>query len=155
MQRRDPEIEQLGASGRQHDVGGFQIAMDDAVAVRVGERIGNLNRVAQDLVQGQCAASDPLGQRFALEILHDDELDAVLLTDVIQGTDVRMIDLGDGARLAGKALGPGGRARAGRQHLERHGAIEARIAGAIHLPHSAGAKRAGDFISAQTGAGSQ
>ena len=39
---RQPEVEQLGAALRQHDVAGLQIPVDDACAVRLVERVGNL-----------------------------------------------------------------------------------------------------------------
>jgi hypothetical protein len=39
-------------------------------------------------------------QRFSFEILHHEEVGVVLLTDVVERADVRMIQARDGARLA-------------------------------------------------------
>lgn len=43
---RQTKIEKLGACFREHDVAGFEVAMDHTVAVRVVEGIANLNGVA-------------------------------------------------------------------------------------------------------------
>ena len=87
---RQPEIEQLRARLRQHDVAGLQVAMDDAFAMRLVERVRNLNPKLQRLVERQCALRQSLGQRLALQVLHDQEVDAVLTTDVVDVADVRM-----------------------------------------------------------------
>ena len=57
---------------------------------------------------------------------------------------------GDGLRLAlesGEAFGIGG--DRSRQDLDRDVAIEARVAGAIHLAHTAGAERLQDLVAAE------
>ena len=46
---REAEIQEGGAAAGQHDVGGLEIAMHHAVAVRVVERVGELNRDGQRL----------------------------------------------------------------------------------------------------------
>ena len=43
---------------------------------------------------------EPRRQRFAFQVLHDEVGDAILLADVVQSADVRMIELRDGAGLA-------------------------------------------------------
>jgi hypothetical protein len=43
------------------------------------------------------SAAQPLN-RLALNVLHDEEIDAVLLTDVMQNTDIGMPEFRDGAR---------------------------------------------------------
>ena len=48
-----PEVEQLDARPRQHDVGGLQVAMDDALLVGGGERVGDLDGVLQGLLDRQ------------------------------------------------------------------------------------------------------
>jgi len=42
---RHAEIEEFHAAGRDHDVLRLQIAMNDALAVRVRERVSHFNRV--------------------------------------------------------------------------------------------------------------
>ncbi|MBI4264353.1 MAG: hypothetical protein HY657_08250 [Acidobacteria bacterium] len=89
---RQAEVEELGARLRQHDVAGFQIAMDDARAVRLVERVDNLDgelerlldrqplqtRAAHALCEMQgptVSSAQPRGERLALEQLHHEVID--------------------------------------------------------------------------------
>ena len=51
--------------------------------------------------------AQPLGERLALEQLHGDEELAVVLADLVDLADVRMVDAGRRARLAPEALARG------------------------------------------------
>ena len=69
------EVEELGAARRQHDVGGLQIAMDDALSMRVRRARSAISIATRDsLVERQRSPRQPRGQRLALEILHDEEM---------------------------------------------------------------------------------
>ena len=133
--------------------------MHQAAAMRVIERVGQLDGDAQHVGHRQRAAQQPLLERLALEILHHEEADRVALpagcgfADVVELTDVRMVERGDGPRFALEPLAPirVGRVRL-RQHLDRHHAIEARVAGPVHLPHPALADEVQRFICAETNA---
>ena len=64
-----------------------------------------------------------------------------------------MVQRGRGARFlleAAEAIAVG--RKRGRQHLERHVAIEARVVGTIDLAHAAAADQALDFVRAEPGA---
>ena len=61
-QLRQPEVQQLRAGLRQHDVGGLEIAMDDALAVRLVERVGDLERA---IVSAWSSGSGPFSSRAA------------------------------------------------------------------------------------------
>ena len=112
--------------------------MRDAFAVRLVQRVGNLNGVLQHLLRRQRAFQQPLRQRLAFQILHHQEIDPVLVADVVEGADVRMIQAGDGASFALESLAQFGAVRKMRgQNLDRDDAIEARVAGAVHLAHPA------------------
>ena len=78
--------------------------MDDARAVRFVERRRDLDRRPERLVDRQRALRQPIRQRLAFEILHDEERGAILFADVVQRADVRMIELRDRAGLAIEAL---------------------------------------------------
>ena len=70
-----------------------------------------------------------------------------MLADVEQGADARVGERGEGARLALEArpaLGIAG--QAGRQHLDRDGAVETGVPGAVHLAHPPGADGAEDLV---------
>ena len=51
--------------------------------------------LVEQLIQRQRPLVQPLGQRLPVEILHDQEVDPVLVPDVIEGADVRMVQAGD------------------------------------------------------------
>ena len=50
---RQAEVEELRSRLRQHDVAGLEVAMDDARAVRLVERVGDLRADPQRLVERQ------------------------------------------------------------------------------------------------------
>src|SRR6185369_3365861 len=113
-------------------------------------------RVLERFVERQRAPRQSGRQRFAVQVLHDQELEIVLAADVVQRADVRMVEARDRARLALEALAavrlPGG---IGRQHLDRDDARDAGVESAIHLAHAATAKERDDLVRSQPGAGLQ
>ena len=93
-------------------------------------------------------------QRLAVEQLHDEERRAVVLADVVESTDVRVGQLGDGPRFTVEPfaeLRTGG--ECGRQDLDGDGAIEPRVTGFEHLAHATGADRREDLVGAEAWAG--
>ncbi len=89
--------------------------MDDARLMGLVQRIGDLDR---DRAAPAPAAADLSSsrrrERLALEVLHDEIGDAVLLADVVQRADVRVIELRDRPRLA---VEPVTKLRIGRQRF--------------------------------------
>ena len=77
------------------------------------------------------------GEGLAIEQLHDQKGDAVLLADVEERADVRMIDPGNGASFTREAFELG-RAGVGERpdRLDGHEPIEARIPRAIDFSHA-------------------
>ena len=68
---RQPEVEHLHrAIGPDFDVRGFQIAMDDPLLVRRRQRLGDLLRDWQRLVERNRSARDAVSEVFALDELH-------------------------------------------------------------------------------------
>ena len=61
----ETEVEQLHAGTRDHDVAGFQIAMDDVLAVGGVKRRRDVGAVANDVRQRERAASQPILERFS------------------------------------------------------------------------------------------
>ena len=74
--------------------------MGDPLPVRLVQRIRDLDGDLQRLIQRQRALLHPLGQRLPVEILHDQEVDPVLGADVMERANVRVVQAGDGLRLA-------------------------------------------------------
>lgn len=68
------------------------------------QRIGDLDGIPQGLVQWQRHFPESLGQRLALQVLHDEEVHALVLADVVESADMQMVQTRDGARLALEAL---------------------------------------------------
>jgi hypothetical protein len=91
-----PTIQQLDPLLCDQNVGGFQIAMDDAFAVGRVESIQNLPRVFQRFLHGQRTL-----KRRAFDELHDQ----VVRPHIVQCADVRMIQLRHSAGFAGETLG--------------------------------------------------
>ena len=130
--------------------------MDDSRAVRFVERVGDLDRVVKGLVQRQRAPRQAIGEGFTLEQLHHDEVGTAVVPDVVERTDVRMVQRGDGARFSLKALTQlRVRCHLGGEHLDRNHPVEPRVARAIHLAHPARAEGGNDLVRAQSDSGSQ
>ena len=99
---RDAEVGDLDRTfGRDEDVRGLDVAVDDPVAVRVVECGGHLARHAQRFGDGERAVVvDDAAQRGAVDELHDDVGDVVVLARVVGRDDVGVSELGGGDRLA-------------------------------------------------------
>jgi len=72
-------------------VGGLDVAVDDSFAVGRIECVRNLSSQLQHSLEGQRLAGHAVRQSLAIEKLHRDKLLAVLLADVVNGADVRVI----------------------------------------------------------------
>jgi hypothetical protein len=159
---RQPEIQHLhGAVGPHLDVRGLEVAVDDAGVVGGFERFGDLPRDRQRLVGRHRTARDALSEILAVDELHDDRAGRRLgrtslarLFDAVHLRDVGVIEGGERLRLSVEARQPLGVARDEWRHdLQRHVAMEPRVARAVHLSHAALADERGHFVRAETGTG--
>ena len=82
--------------------------MDDPLQVCRGERVGYLYGVAQHLVEAHGPPRETVGQRLAIAMLHDEEMDPVLMPDVVERADVGMVQRGDRAGFAVESFAPDG-----------------------------------------------
>jgi hypothetical protein len=111
------------------------------------QSVADVAAVAQSLAERQRTLAKAIRETFAFQILHDQIADPVLRSDVVEMANVRVIQRRDGPGFAVKALfrhwivGE----RLGKD-LDRDGAIEAGVAGAIHLTHAARTQRGLNFI---------
>ena len=60
-----------------HDVGGLQVAMDDALVMGGGQRLGDRAGDFQDAIDGETAFRNELIERLALDQFHREEVDAI------------------------------------------------------------------------------
>jgi hypothetical protein len=99
--------------------------------------IRDLNADSNDLIESEPAALHAVGERLAVDVLHDEERRTVLFADVIQGADIRMRQTRDRSRLAFEALDAFCCQGIGSEELECDDAIEACVAGAVDFAHPA------------------
>ena len=104
-QLRQPEVENLHLSaGGQKDVGGLDVAMDDALGVRRHQRVGHLHPDVEHLSIAIGVAGDVLLQALPLKLLHDDEGVAVVVFNAVDRADIRMVQQRGGPGLARKTF---------------------------------------------------
>ena len=93
-QFRQTEIENFRLPAvRHHYVSRFDVAVNDAARVRIGERVANLYANSQRAFYFERATGDELADVFALDILHRDVIDAVLFVEIENRADIRMVKL--------------------------------------------------------------
>ena len=86
------------------DVGGLDVAVNNALGVCGIERFGNFNREFQQLIGGKRPTQDALAQSLTFEQFHSDEVFAILLSDFVDGADVGMVKGRGSAGLAAKTF---------------------------------------------------
>ena len=124
--------------------------MDDALAMRFVERVGDFGRDFQRLLERERAFLEAGGARLALEAGHDENMRAVGFADIVDAADVGMVEGGDGARLA---LEP--RAHVGvagnlsGEDFDGDGAIEPRVPRFVDFAHPTCPDGTHDFVWAQ------
>jgi hypothetical protein len=120
----------------------------DAEVVRLGDRLAGLQEQIDGLdARNWTPALEDARQVLALEVLHDDERDAVDRPGVVHAGDVLVLDAARGAGFArepGAALGALGRRRA--EELERHELAELAMARRHDDAHPALTEHAGDLV---------
>jgi hypothetical protein len=128
----------------------LQVAMGHALPMRLIKSVGNLNPVTKPLISRHGSPFESGGQRLTFQELEDEVVDAVLVTNVVQRADVGMVQVGNDSGLALKALAPfgvGGEFR--RRHLDGHGPVQARVPGAVDLPHASRTEGSEDFVGSE------
>ena len=134
----DAEVEHLDAAvAGDHHVVGLEVAVEDALAVRRGERVHQRRGDGEEALELDPVARDEALEGLALDQLHGEEVAAVGLLDRVDGDDVGVVEGGDRPRLAHEALPASRVARhlLG-QHFEGDLALELGVEGEEHLPHA-------------------
>src|SRR5271165_2629724 len=88
---RQTKIEDLGVTQLGHKyVCWLDVSMNYSLGMCCPERISNLNCQFQHFLELKGLTMDVMLQRFAVEELHRNEVLASLLTNVVNGADVRV-----------------------------------------------------------------
>jgi len=152
----DAEVGQDGlALLAEHDVGRFQVPVDDAGLVGIAQSGEGIDQDADHFARRHAPAVDPVGgqvglQRIALEQLHHHEVQPVLHVEVVDLDDVGVAEGGHGACLPAETrqefllLH-----QVGAQHLDRHVPVELRVVGLVDLGHPAATERLEDAVFAE------
>ena len=140
----EAEIQHFHAAlGSDFDVGGLEIAVHDALLVRVFQRFGDLARNGQSFLERHGPARDPFGEGGAFDQFENKRA----LFDTVDRRDVGMVQRGQHLRFAGEArqaVGIGGENV--RQDFDGDVAIELGIGGAIDGAHAAFAEFGDDAV---------
>ena len=124
--------------------------MHDAAFVRPFQPLTNFNTVLQNLLSRERALRQAVSQRLPLQKLHNQEVDAILMADIMQSANVGMVQRRYGAGFVVETLpGLGIAGQMTREDFDRDGAVQASVLGAIHLAHAAGADGRKDFVRAE------
>src|SRR3990172_4461158 len=129
------------------DVGRLDVTVEDARGVSGIERVGGLDRNLDDPTGVQRPLVDELLEGLPLHELHHDEGAAVVLSDVVDGADVRVVECGcgtgfplkpvQGFRITPQLVG---------QNLEGHVPPQAGVLRFVHDAHAAAAELLHDAI---------
>jgi hypothetical protein len=89
----EAEVEHLDGAVFTHlDVRRFQVAVDDRLLVRRLERLGNLFRDRECVIDGQGSLSEPIGKRRPLHQLHDERRRRAGALQSVDSRDVGMVE---------------------------------------------------------------
>ena len=145
----EAEVEDLHvAFGADHDVLGFDVAMDDACFVCGNECFGNLNRDVEHVAEFHSVAAHALAQRHAFDVLHRDEWRPSSVSPISWTTQT----FGWLSREAARASCVKRRRRSGSlltkagKHFQRHTTTENRVGCEIDLAHPTFADEIHDLV---------
>jgi hypothetical protein len=129
------------------DVGRLEVPVHDLLGVGVRDALAHLQRHADLLVEGHRPPGERVLQVDPVEQLHGHEELLALEPELVHGDDVRVHERRRRLRLPPEPL-PDGlvRVEPGGDPLDRHLAVQDRVASAEHLAHGALAELADDLV---------
>ena len=129
------------------NVGGLDVAVNDALGVSGIESPGDVNCQFEQLFRGKRPAQNALAQRHPFQQFHHDEILTLLLADLVDGANVRVVERRSGASLALETFqGRGIRAEFGRKKLQRYVPAEGFVLGLVDNAHSTTAQFLDDAV---------
>ena len=92
------------AAPGDENIGGLDVAMDDALPVGGVEGVGDFDGERNEPVDFEGTAGNLVLEGDAVKVFHGDETLIAEFSDFIDGADVGMVQRGGGAGFAAKAL---------------------------------------------------
>jgi hypothetical protein len=136
--QRDAEVRHHGATLVQQDVLRLDVAMDDAVAVRVVEGVSHAHGHADRLVHTQLRlAVEPAAQRLAPDERHHVEQEAGGSAGVEERQDVGVLKRRRRPDLMDEAVRTQHSGQLGLEHLDGDAAFVLQVVGKVHRRHAA------------------
>src|SRR5688500_11933004 len=147
----DAEVDEVSEVGPgDQDVGRLDVAVQDAMAVGVGESLGYLCDQGDGAAGIQPTSSDDLVEACAVDETHVDVEPAVTLAEVVNRNDVRVLEARRAVRLSAEPSTEVLIARdIGWKELERHGAATTSIERPVNLAHPASPEEALEAVGPQ------
>jgi len=140
------------ARSGDEDVARFHIAMDQALRVRGVERSSDVGDDRKHVIERNWGLVDQLSKIGALHVPHRDEQVAFLLTGVIDGKHVRLVERGGELGFADEAFPePLVVRELGGEHLEGDLPFESLVLGEVHDTHAAPPEGAFDAVASELG----
>jgi hypothetical protein len=144
---REAEIQDLDdAALHQEEIGGLDVAMENAGAVRRIKRIGDLDAEVDRLMDLDRPVRQQLAQGLPLEQLHHEVGSALVLADVVDRADILMVQRGSGACFGAKPLEGAGVRQFVWDELEGDGPSQANVFARVDDTHPTGTQLGGDAI---------
>jgi hypothetical protein len=118
----------------------LHVPVNDAVGVGVLQAVGHLSSDLDGILHREPAfPGQTVRQRLPLHEGHDEVEEAIRLTGVEKREDVGMAEIGGGADLPEKPIGPDGVGQVGLQHLDRDRTLVLEVPSPIHRSHASAA----------------
>ena len=142
------EVENLGvAAVGDENVCGLDVAVDDSLAVRGFEGVGDFDPEGEQAIEFHRLSLNQMFQGLAAQAFHHDEEMAVVLADFVDGADVGMVQRRSRAGFAAETFERLGILRSiVREKLESDETSELSVLGLIDDTHPAAAKQFGDAV---------
>ena len=135
---------------------GLKVPMDDAGLVRGLQRLGDLFRNRERLLDGDRPIGEPISERGPFDQLQDERLGVGRLLDAVDGGDAGVVETGEHLRFP---LEPGEAIWVGREgvgkNLQGDLTPELRVGGLIDLSHPPLADEGGDVVVPEAGTDGQ